>query len=87
MFRWDIYKNAQPRPRGLRHPLSVRADKRLVKQMRRWMHFDLAFKVEVEVDKLFKADFIKEVQYPTWLTNIVSGGKKEEKGTGKSRYV
>lgn len=29
------------------------------------MHHDLASKIEAEVDKLIKPDFIKEVQYPT----------------------
>ena len=27
--------------------------------------------VREEIDKLFKAHFIKEVKYSTWLTNVV----------------
>lgn len=30
----------------------------------------LAPKVEAEVDKLGKANFIREVQYPIWLANL-----------------
>jgi len=36
----------------------------------------LTIQIEVEVDKLIKANFIREVQYPTWLANIVPVQKK-----------
>lgn len=36
------------------------------------MHHDLASKIESNVDKLIKTDFIREIQYSTWLANIVS---------------
>lgn len=35
------------------------------------MHLDLVTKVEAEVDKMVKVDFIKEVQYPIWLAYVV----------------
>lgn len=45
------------------HCLSVRPDKRPVKQGARQMHPDSASKIKAEVGKLIKANFIKEVQY------------------------
>lgn len=51
--------------------LPVRLDKSLTKQWSRRMHPELASNIEVEVDRLITADFIKKVQYPTWLSNIV----------------
>ncbi|KAI5338763.1 hypothetical protein L3X38_018035 [Prunus dulcis] len=31
---------------------------------------ELTIQIEIEIDKLIAADFIREVQYPTWLSNI-----------------
>ena len=35
--------------------------------------------VNKEVDKLISAEFIREIQYPVWITNIVVVLKKNEK--------
>lgn len=43
------------------------------------MHPDYTGKVVAEVDKLVKSDFVKEVQYPVWLANIVLVMKKNRK--------
>lgn len=51
--------------------LFVGVDKQLVKQGPRRMHPDLTFIVEAKVDKFIKSDFIRELQYVTWLANIV----------------
>lgn len=40
------------------------------------MHPELASKIEAEVEKLIKDDFKREVEYPTWLANIVPVKKK-----------
>lgn len=42
-----------------------------IKQHPRKARHDIANKIEGEVEKLLKARFIREVQYPKWLANIV----------------
>lgn len=58
------------------HRQSGEADKRSVKQRPKWMHPHLASKIKAWVDKLIKAGFIRELQYPTWLSNIIPAKKK-----------
>lgn len=41
------------------------------------MHHDLASKIEAEVNTIIKADFIREVQYPTWLCQRSIGQKEK----------
>lgn len=52
--------------------MTIESDKHHVKQVQRCMHPDLAAKVETEVDKVVNAGFIREVQFPIWLANVVS---------------
>lgn len=40
------------------------------------MHLDLAVEDKVEVDKLVKDGFIRDVQFPIWLANVVPIKKK-----------
>ncbi|KAG9458135.1 hypothetical protein H6P81_002643 [Aristolochia fimbriata] len=58
------------------HKLAVKTGVKPVKQTQRWFHFELVPEIEKEVDKLLKANFIREVKYPSWIANIVSVKKK-----------
>ena len=58
------------------HRLATQIDRPPVKQPQRRTRPELATQIEIEVDKLIKAGFIREVQYPTWLANIVPVKKK-----------
>lgn len=42
----------------------------------RQMHHRLASYIEVEIDKLIKADLHRVVQYPIWLANVLPVKKK-----------
>jgi hypothetical protein len=47
-----------------------------VKQPSRRLRPEFQDQVIAEVGKLIKAGFIKDIQYPRWLTNIVPVEKK-----------
>nr|KYP74121.1 Retrovirus-related Pol polyprotein from transposon 297 family [Cajanus cajan] len=58
-------------PHFMCHKLSVCANARPIAQRKRKMGTDRKLAVEAEVAKLIEARFIREVQYTTWLTNVV----------------
>ncbi|KAI5323355.1 hypothetical protein L3X38_032427 [Prunus dulcis] len=53
------------------HKLGILDEARWVKQAPRRFRLELTIQIEIEIDKLIAAGFIREVQYPTWLSNIV----------------
>nr|KYP74139.1 Uncharacterized protein K02A2.6 [Cajanus cajan] len=58
-------------PRFLCHRLVVCRDSRPVAQKKRKMGDEKRKAAEVEVQKLLRANFIREITYTTWLANIV----------------
>nr|KYP52415.1 Pro-Pol polyprotein [Cajanus cajan] len=58
-------------PHFMCHKLSVCANARPIAQRKRKMGTDRKLAVEAEVAKLIEARFIREVQYTTWLENVV----------------
>ncbi|KAG9442263.1 hypothetical protein H6P81_018117 [Aristolochia fimbriata] len=58
------------------HKLVVKIGVKPVKQTQRRFHPELVPEIEKEVDKLLKANFIREVKYPSWITNVVPMKKK-----------
>ena len=61
------------------HQLSVRDSFRPVRQRLRWIHPVRQKVIKQEVDKLLEVDFIKEIQYLEWLSNVVIVPKKNNK--------
>src|ERR1044072_7700423 len=53
------------------HRLALDKGVRPVVQPLRKLNTEKTEAVRVEVDKLLKAKFIREIQYPTWLANVV----------------
>lgn len=49
------------------HRCAIELEEVSVKEGARRMHSDFTTKVEGRVDKLIKANFIREVQYPSWM--------------------
>ena len=47
-----------------------------MKQLRNYFHPTVEAKIKEEVEKLLAAGFIKPIQHPTWLSNIVPVKKK-----------
>lgn len=58
------------------HQLATDPIQQPVKQHPRKAKHDIAEKIKVEVEKLLKARFLREVRYPKWLENIVPVQKK-----------
>ncbi|KAL0284366.1 UNVERIFIED_CONTAM: hypothetical protein Sradi_7200900 [Sesamum radiatum] len=53
------------------HRLSVNPDAKPVKQKKRMFGVERSQAIEDEVDKLLKVKYIRPVQYPEWLANVV----------------
>lgn len=58
-------------PHVITHRRNIDLKHRLVKQKCRIFNLKCYEAIKVEVDKLLKAGFIRNVDYPTWLFNIV----------------
>ncbi|KAM2187963.1 hypothetical protein FF1_029878 [Malus domestica] len=58
------------------HHLVVKPGTRPIKQTQRRYRSELIPQIEAEIDKLIEACFIREVQYPKWISNIVIVLKK-----------
>ncbi|KAH0720316.1 hypothetical protein KY284_005346 [Solanum tuberosum] len=58
------------------HYLGIKKGTRPIKQLQRVFCPELVTQIEVEVNKLIEAGFIREVKYPLWISNIVPVKKK-----------
>ena len=58
------------------HRLSVNEKIKPVQQTKRKYNPSLESQISTEIEKLKEVKFIREVQYPTWLANIVPVKKK-----------
>ncbi|KAM2914277.1 hypothetical protein COP2_044824 [Malus domestica] len=58
------------------HRLTIKLGTRPIKQTQRHYRSELIPQIEVEIDKLIKEGFIREVQYPKWISNIIIVLKK-----------
>ena len=63
-------------PKVAVHHLAVKKGVRPIKQAQRCFHPDLIPQIEAEINKLIEASFIREVKYPTWISNIIPVRKK-----------
>ncbi|KAL5583459.1 hypothetical protein UlMin_015901 [Ulmus minor] len=58
-------------PKVIVHRLNIDPSFRPVKQKRRNFNAERYMAINTEVDKLLKADFIREANYPEWIANVV----------------
>src|SRR3954465_4094390 len=66
-------------PSIISHHLSVQPEFKPVQQKKRNLGIDRQRAAEEEVDRLLEADFIREINYPQWLANIVMVKKSSGK--------
>ena len=66
-------------PELAKHWLSVQDIFRLVRQRLRRFHLLRQEVIKQEVDKLLEVDFIREIQYPECLSNVVVVQKRNDK--------
>ncbi|KAI5349454.1 hypothetical protein L3X38_002341 [Prunus dulcis] len=76
VFAWTYKEMQGLDPKVAVHHLAVKPGTRPIKQTQRRLRPELLSQIEAEVDKLIAIGFIKEVKYPTWITNIVPVKKK-----------
>jgi len=70
LFAWTAEVMSGIDPRVMCHRLSVCKEARPVAQKKRRMGEKKRNAVEMEVQKLLEAGFIKEIHYTTWLANV-----------------
>ena len=63
----------------IEHRLSLQPEKKPVKQKLRCFAPDRKEAIQLEIDKLLKAGFIREVDHPEWLANLVMVRKNNGK--------
>nr|CAN80114.1 hypothetical protein VITISV_004221 [Vitis vinifera] len=66
-------------PSIVSHRLNILPTARPVRQRVRRFHPDRQKVIKDEIDKLLEAGFVREVEYPNWLANVVVVPKKEGK--------
>jgi len=66
-------------PNFICHRLAIDPGAKVVQQRKRKMSVEKQKAVQEETHKLVKAEFIREVKYPTWLANVVMVKKSSGK--------
>jgi hypothetical protein len=76
VFAWTYEEMPGLNPEVAVHRLAIQDDVAPVKQRQRKYRPEILPKIEVEVEKLIAAGFIREVKYPIWVPSIVPVKKK-----------
>ncbi|KAL6340356.1 hypothetical protein AAG906_005808 [Vitis piasezkii] len=79
VFAWAHSDMKGIHPSITSHRLNVLPTARPIRQKVRRFHPDRQKIIRIEIDKLLEAGFIREVDYPDWLANVVVVPKKEGK--------
>ena len=76
VFAWDYNEMPGLDPGLMVHTLNVDPEAKPMAQLARIFHTKREEKIVKEVQKLLAAGFIKPIQHPRWLSNIVLVKKK-----------
>lgn len=76
VFTWDYSEMPGLDPRLVMHGLKVDLGLKLVTQPAKAFHIEIEEQIVKEEHKLLVAEFIKPIQHPQWLSNIVPMKKK-----------
>ena len=76
IFAWDYSEMLGLDPRLVAHTLNVDPEAKPVAHPARIFHTEIEGQIVKEVQKLLAAGFIKPIQHPCWLSNIVPVKKK-----------
>ncbi|RZC29541.1 hypothetical protein D0Y65_001215 [Glycine soja] len=79
LFSWHPFDMPGIHPNILCHRLAICPQAKPISQKKKKIREERRKAVEGEVDKLLKANFIKEVQYSTWLTKVIMVKKADDK--------
>ena len=75
IFAWTHSDMKGIDPSITSHKLNVLPTARLIRQKVKRFHLV----IRIEIDKLLESEFIRDVDYPDWLANVVVVPKKEGK--------
>ena len=76
VFAWDYSEMPGLDPGLVAHTLNVDPEAKPVAQPTRIFHTEIEGQIVREVQKLLATGFIKPIQHPRWLSNIVLVKKK-----------
>ena len=76
VFAWDCSEMLRLDPGLVVHSLNMDLEAKLVAQLARIFHTKIEGQIVKEVQKLLAVGFIKPIQHPCWLSNIVLVKKK-----------
>ena len=76
VFTWTYDEMPDLNPRLVVHSFNVDLGVKPIVQSARVFHIDVEAQITQEVKKLLTAGFIKPIQHPKWLSNIVPLKKK-----------
>ena len=76
VFAWTHSDIVDINPVHASHKLNVIPSARPVRQKMRHFHLDRYHVIQMEVDNLLEAGFIREIKYPEWQANVVVVLKK-----------
>ena len=76
VFAWDYNEMPRLDPGLVAHTLNVDPRAKLVAQTTRIFHTEIEGQIVKEIQKLLATGFIKPIQHPRWLSNIVPVKKK-----------
>ena len=79
VFAWSPIDMPWVDPSVICHKLSILPEAKPVKQKPRKLNAERLQALNDEVDRILKADFIRETLYPNWLTNPALMKKKNGK--------
>lgn len=79
IFAWTHSNMLGVHPLVASHWLNITPSLQLIRQKVRRFHLDKQNIIQSEMDKLLATRFIKEVEYPNWLANVVVVQKKRGK--------
>ncbi|XP_057972613.1 uncharacterized protein LOC131160750 [Malania oleifera] len=79
VFAWSTEDMPDIDPAIIEHRLQVNPNHRYVKQKKRSFSMERIKVIDEEVTKLVQANFVREVNYPEWLSNVVIVKKPNEK--------
>jgi hypothetical protein len=76
VFAWQYDEMPSLDPGLVAHAFNVEPGTRLVVQPMRTFHPEVEAQITKEIQKLLAVGFVKPIQHPQWLSNIVSVKKK-----------
>lgn len=76
VFVWTYAQMPGLNSQLVTHRLDIKEGNKTVKPVPRNFRLELELQIKQEVQKILDVSFIKQIQHPTWLVNIVSIKKK-----------